>query len=294
MGTAYTQLSLKERRIIEDWWHAKVPVREMARVLKRHKSTIHREIKRNFWADDAFPKKYAGYFGHAAQLRTQKRRSVQKTDPASRALQGCRRPHQAGMDPEQIGNRMIFERARKRVCQETIYRCIYSKEGMSQELWWYLPEHRKARRPRRARKRQAPKFDRDVSILFRPDDVAHRRQFGHWEADLMLFKQDLGQSNITSLVERVSRFTMLLINPNKRTKPVMGKIMSAVRTCPIWPGNPSPSIAAPSSSAGRIFRPRSGRRPGSATPPHPGRKARSRTQTDVSADGCPASATSAG
>lgn len=58
------------------WWHAKVPVREMARVLKRHKSTIFREIKRNFWADDAFPKKYAGYFGHAAQLQTNKRRSV--------------------------------------------------------------------------------------------------------------------------------------------------------------------------------------------------------------------------
>ena len=64
MGADYTQLSLEERRGIENWWHAKVPVREMARVLKRHKSTIFREIKRNFWADDAFPKKYAGYFGH--------------------------------------------------------------------------------------------------------------------------------------------------------------------------------------------------------------------------------------
>ena len=92
---------------------------------------------------------------------------------------------------------------------------------MAQELWWYLPEHRKSRRPRRARKRLPPKFDRDVSILFRPDDVAHRRQFGHGEGDLMLFKHKLGQSNVTSLVERVSRFTVLLKNPNKRTKPVM-------------------------------------------------------------------------
>ncbi len=48
MGMVYTQLSLRERRKIETWWHAKVPVREMARVLKRHKSTIFREIKRNF------------------------------------------------------------------------------------------------------------------------------------------------------------------------------------------------------------------------------------------------------
>mgnify|MGYP003131624092 FL=1 len=48
MGAVYSQLSLSERRKIENWWHAKVPVREMARVLRRHKSTIFREIKRNF------------------------------------------------------------------------------------------------------------------------------------------------------------------------------------------------------------------------------------------------------
>jgi IS30 family transposase len=50
----------------------------MARVLKRHKSTIFREIKPNFWADDAFPKKYTGYFGMAAHQRTQQRRSTQR------------------------------------------------------------------------------------------------------------------------------------------------------------------------------------------------------------------------
>ena len=35
MGTVYTPLSMQERRRIEGWWHAKVPVAEMARVLKR-------------------------------------------------------------------------------------------------------------------------------------------------------------------------------------------------------------------------------------------------------------------
>ena len=35
-----------------------------------------------------------------------------------------------GWTPEQIGNRMIQERAKLRVCQETIYRYIYSKDGM--------------------------------------------------------------------------------------------------------------------------------------------------------------------
>jgi IS30 family transposase len=78
VGAVYTQRSLRERRKIKSWWHTKEPVRKMARVLKRHKSTILREIKRNAWADDAFPKKYAGGFGNAVRLQTDKRRSVQR------------------------------------------------------------------------------------------------------------------------------------------------------------------------------------------------------------------------
>ena len=127
MGAVYSQLSLRERRRIETWWHAKVPVREMARVLKRHKSTIFREIKRNFWADDAFPKKYAGYFGHAAQLQTDKRRSVQRKlirhpELCNTVVQRIKQ----GWTPEQIGNRMIYEGAKLRVCQALPDRALRS------------------------------------------------------------------------------------------------------------------------------------------------------------------------
>ncbi|MFK7881787.1 helix-turn-helix domain-containing protein [Roseobacter sp.] len=48
MGAVYSRLSLQERRRIEDPWLAKVPVADLARVLKRHKSTIFREIKTQF------------------------------------------------------------------------------------------------------------------------------------------------------------------------------------------------------------------------------------------------------
>ncbi len=129
MGAVYTQLSLRKRRRIEDWWHAKVPVREMARVLKRSKSTIHREIKRIFWVDEAFPKRYAGYFGHAAQLQTIERRSVQRKLVRHPDL--CKTviaQSKQGWTPEQFENRMIHEGAKLRVCQETIYRYIYLKK----------------------------------------------------------------------------------------------------------------------------------------------------------------------
>jgi len=49
----------------------------------------------------------------------------------------------------------------------------------------------------------------------------------------MFFEQKLGQTNVTSLVERVSRYTVILKNPNRRTKPVMGKIMKAIKDLPL-------------------------------------------------------------
>lgn len=49
----------------------------------------------------------------------------------------------------------------------------------------------------------------------------------------MAFKQKLGQSNVALLVERVSCFTVIPKNPNKRIKPVMGTSMSAIRDLPL-------------------------------------------------------------
>ncbi|EPX75694.1 TRm24 putative transposase [Salipiger mucosus DSM 16094] len=120
---------------------------------------------------------YDGYDGAAAHLEAAKRRTRQRSlIRHPQLLKQVVERVRNSWTPEQIGNRLIHEDAHLRVFRKTIYRYMYSKEGMAQEHWWYLPEHRKARRPRRACKRQAPKFDRDVSILFRPDNVAHRRE----------------------------------------------------------------------------------------------------------------------
>ena len=65
---------------------------------------------------------------------------------------------------------------------------------------------------------------------------------------------------------------MILKNPNKRTKPVMGKIMKAIKDLPLIARSRSPLIAEPSSSAGPICRPRSGRKRGSVIRPRPWQK----------------------
>ncbi|GAD57442.1 mobile element protein [Limimaricola cinnabarinus LL-001] len=292
MGRVYAQLTLEERRKIERWRHARVSVNEMARVLRRHRSTIFRELRRNHFQDPCMPK-VVGYFAMAAQLRTSDRRARQRKltwHPQLRD-QVVERIKE-GWKPEQIAGRMQIERAPLRVCQATIYRYIYAKEGLREELWWYLPTHRKARRPRRARKCRAPKFHRDVSILFRPEAVAQRSQFGHREADLMLFRQRFGSANVTSLVERVSRFTVLLKNADKRTGPSWTRSSQRSVRCPSRRADRSLSTAAPSSSHGRTTKRRSAPVAGSATLPRLGRKARSRTPTVAPAAGYPETATS--
>lgn len=50
-----------------------------------------------------------------------------------------------GWTSEKIAGRLRYDNAPVRVCQETIYRFVYSKEGMKEDLWWYLPEHRRKR-----------------------------------------------------------------------------------------------------------------------------------------------------
>jgi IS30 family transposase len=124
MGTSYTQLSITERRRLERWRHAKVPVDEMARVLRCCRSTIFRELRRNHFSDESMPK-CDGAAAHLMQAdrRARERKLIKYPELCKRVIERIKN----GWTPEQIGNRMIHERAKLRVCQETIYRYIYSK-----------------------------------------------------------------------------------------------------------------------------------------------------------------------
>ena len=70
----------------------------------------------------------------------QKRRSVEHKQTRHPDLCKTVTAHiKRGRAPEQIGNRMLFEDTEPPICKETTWRYIRSKEGMAQELWWYLP-----------------------------------------------------------------------------------------------------------------------------------------------------------
>ncbi len=62
--------------------------------------------------------------------------------------------------------------------------------------------------------------------------VADRKQFGDWERDLNQFRKKFGKANVTSLVERVSRFATVLRNNDRQSRPVMNGLVQALQTLP--------------------------------------------------------------
>jgi transposase, IS30 family len=66
----------------------------------------------------------------------------------------------------------------------------------------------------------------------RPDVVAKRPEFGHWDCDLIQFRKKYGNANVTSLVERVSRFAVFLRNNDRQSEPVMDGLVKVLEALP--------------------------------------------------------------
>ncbi len=148
MSGCYTQITLADRRRLHHLVAAKVPVSEMARRLGRHRSTIYREIKRNTFRDRELPD-YDGYYSTVANdIAQDRRRRLKKLRRHPNLRTEIINQLEARWSPEQIAGRLLSDGvSRVRVCKETIYRFIYSKEDYGLGLYQYLPEARRKRRP---------------------------------------------------------------------------------------------------------------------------------------------------
>lgn len=232
MGHCYPHLNLEERRKLAKWLEAKIPIKEIAQNLHRAPSTIYREIKRNSYRDEELPQ-LNGYHAVNAQDSYEKRRALhRKLVVHPQVMAAVRAGLKSGWSPEQIAGRMKLERHPIRVSHETIYRYAYSKDGHAEQFYRHLPEHRRRRRPRGRRRHHGHRFLDRHSISRRPDAIADRDQFGHWECDLVLFRKEFGKANVTSLVERVSRFAVVMKNHDRTSKPVMEGLIDGLAPLP--------------------------------------------------------------
>jgi IS30 family transposase len=239
-------LSFAEREEIAILRGRGAKVREIARGLGRSPSTISRELRRNaatrggrleyrattaqWHADMRARRPKPAKLAVNAKLRryVQNRLSGAVERPDGVAVNGPAvkwkgRRHGRRRDrrwaqswsPEQISNRLRLDfpdDASMRVSHEAIYQSLYiqGRGALRRELTTCLRTGRALRVPR-ARTRRGKSFVTDeIMISERPAEAGDRAVPGHWEGDLML---GLGSSAIGTLVERASRFTMLLHLP---------------------------------------------------------------------------------
>lgn len=232
MARSFVQLSLDERRIIARMHEKKISQAEIARNLHRDRSTICRELRRNFWHDREFPEAEGYWHVTAHNMAAARRRSYRKLwrDPllCSAVIEQLKE----GWSPEQIAGRLRISDGPARLCHETIYQYVYSSEGHDQQLARLLPERRRKRRPRYARKPRSLIFPIDCAIRNRPDTINSRADFGHWEADLMIFRKEHGSANVATVVERKSRYTVLFRNNDRRSKPIMNQLIHHLAPLP--------------------------------------------------------------
>ena len=118
--------------------------------------------------------------------------------------------------PEQIARRLVIDFPNDeamRICHEAIYQALYvqGRGALRRELTACLRTGRTLRMPRGRTALRGKNFaSNDIMISQRPAEANDRAVPGHWEGDLIL---GLNSSAIGTLVERSTRFTMLLHLP---------------------------------------------------------------------------------
>ena len=222
-------------------------VREIARRIGRHPATISRELRRNA----ATRSSQRGYRAGVAPWKAQEAAKRPKTaklvmNPRLRAYvehklaaavtdgegrpiagpnvpwagrrHGRRKDRRWGVawSPEQISNRLRVDfpdDESMRISHETIYQSLYvqGRGALNRELTACLRTGRALREPRaRTGGSGRPFVTDEVKISQRPAEAKDRAVPGHWEGDLII---GLEKSAIGTLVERTSRYTMLLHLP---------------------------------------------------------------------------------
>jgi len=243
-------LSFREREEIALLKVQGVGVREIARRLSRDPSTVSRELRRNAatrggkleyrasvaqWKAELVARR-----PKPAKLATNERLrdyvqdrlsgQVRRPDgtpvrgPVTGPWKGRNKPHRGdrqwvlGWSPEQISERLKIDfpdDESMRISHEAIYQALYvqSRGALKRELVACLRTGRALRVPRARAKRETwAHVTPEVMISERPAEAEDRAVPGHWEGDLLI---GLERSAIGTLVERTSRFAMLIHLPRE-------------------------------------------------------------------------------
>ena len=223
-------LSLAEREEVSRGLGSGASYRAIARRLGRAPSTICREVNGN-----SGPCRYRACRADEAAYKRARRPKATKFRQCPRLRTQVESMLNAQWSPQQISARLTVaypDDPEMRVSHETIYRSLFvqARGALRKKLTACLRSGRTRRRPH-GRKDPGGYIKDMVLIADRPAEIEDRAVPGHWEDDLMLGAR--GQSAIATLVERQTRYVMLLaVGRNKTSHHVCALIAKKIRTLP--------------------------------------------------------------
>jgi len=215
-------LSQEDRIEIADGLSAGLPVKLIAERIGKSFQTVYREIARNRKLDGTYQPWYAHNQAHVRRRRPKPRRL--DTDPQLRGLVTDKL--QQLWSPEQTCRWLRRRYPRHQdwhLSWETVYDGLYRGllgAGRAADL----RTGRKFRHRRGRGRNSFPRMPAMRSIHQRPRHIESRRQAGHWEGDLIVGA--LSQSAVATLVERKTRFTILVALPDGHKAPQTASALS--------------------------------------------------------------------
>ena len=223
MGKTYSQLSQQERVEIYRWHASGKSARWIGDALGRHHSAISREISRNSQNTKVWTKGYDPLRAHGLALRRRqwdcRYKLARQPDLRAYVLSKLA----MGWSPETIAGRLALDQSSMRISHEAIYRYIYFLSG--QKIYWhrYLVrrKHRRGRLGQRGGSAVKTLQGR-VSIAERPAHVEHRKEPGHWEADMMGFRDR--HHHLLVAQERTTRYTLMARTPNRQSPVILDQL----------------------------------------------------------------------
>jgi IS30 family transposase len=227
---AKLRLSLVEREEISLGLGGDESYRAIARRLNRAPSTISREVNGN-----GGRRRYRAVRADEAAYRNAERPKLAKLRRSRRLRARVESMLNKLWSPQQISARLRFENPddpELRVSHETIYQSLFvqSRGALRKELSACLRSKRTRRRPH-GRKDPGGYIKDMVLISDRPAEIEDRAIPGHWEGDLILGAR--GQSAIATLVERQTRYVMLVaVGRDKTSSHVCSLIAKKIKTLP--------------------------------------------------------------
>lgn len=211
-------LTLAERIEIQIGVRQELSQRQIAETIGRPQSTVNREVRRHRDGDG----NYLALVAHARAAQDRQRPKEFKLVANPELAAHVEMAMDDGWSPKLIADMLVREHPEDqtwRVSHETIYLALFvqGRGVLRQDLARQLSTGRTTRKSRNARPRGAAAAFKDAfSIRERPAEAADRAVPGHWEGDLILGSTASG-SAIGTLVERTTRFTILLHLPGRHT-----------------------------------------------------------------------------